>query len=394
MKQIFKSVPIYNADFYSDGFIKNPWPHYTKMRSLGPVIYLPKLGNYALTQYSVVQEALRNYKVFASGQGVSGDAFGSKFLRGNIIASDPPRHHKLRRAMSPPLMPKALKSVKQKVDYEAQILVDELIKLEKFDGINDFANHLPLTIVKDLVGLPEFGQNNMLEWAAAAFDIIGVQNKRGFSALEKMSEMRDFIAKRLTRGMVKKGSLTDRLFKLVEEGALEPELAPFAIRDYIGPSLDTTISATGHLIRLFSQNLDQWHLLRKKPELCKNAVNEVIRLGSPIRSFSRTTTETIEISNIKIPKNSRVMILFASANRDESVFERAQDFIITRDDINHLGFGHGIHACMGMYLAQMEMVSLLQAMLPKVRIIKTTNPKILLNNTICGFSKLPTRFII
>tara|TARA_B110000116_G_scaffold113963_1_gene99034 strand:- start:1851 stop:3035 length:1185 start_codon:yes stop_codon:yes gene_type:complete len=393
MQKIFRPIPTYEGDFYSDQFIKNPWPHYEKMRSLGPVIYLPKLGNYALTQYAVVQMALRNYKFFSSEQGVSGDKFGSEFLKGNIIASDPPRHGKLRRAMSLPLMPKALNSVQKKIETEAQRLVDQLIEIQSFDGIKDFANHLPLVIVKDLVGLPEFGQDNMLNWAAAAFDILGIQNKRGYSALAKMTEMRNFISNGLTQGMVKKGSLTDRLFKLVKDGLLDPELAPFAIRDYIGPSLDTTISATGHLIRLFSQNPNQWDLLRAKPAFCRSAVNEAIRLGSPIRSFSRTTTDNFECFGVSIPKGARVMILFASANRDGSIFKKADYFDITRKNSHHLGFGHGIHACMGMHLAQMEMISLLKAMIPRVRRIETDDPEILLNNTICGFSKLPTRFI-
>lgn len=87
------------------------------------------------------------------------------------------------------------------------------------------------------------------------------------------------------------------------------------------------------------------------------------------------------------------MILFSSANRDKSVFKKADDFDITRKNSNHLGFGHGILACMGMHLAQMEMISLLRAMMPRVRRIQTDDPEILLNNTICGFSKLPTRFI-
>ena len=87
------------------------------------------------------------------------------------------------------------------------------------------------------------------------------------------------------------------------------------------------------------------------------------------------------------------MILFASANRDKSVFKKADDFDITQKNSNHLGFGHGIHACMGMHLAQMEMMSLLRAMILRVLRIETDHPKILLNNTICGFSKPPTQFI-
>ena len=129
------------------------------------------------------------------------------------------------------------------------------------------------------------------------------------------------------------------------------------------------------------------------PKLLKNTVNEAIRLGSPIRSFSRIAIKSLEIEEYIIPKNSRVMMVFASANRDEKVYENPNKFSINRNFKEHLGFGHGIHSCVGMHLAQIEMISLLEAMLPLVKKIETKEPEIALNNTIYGFSKLPTKFI-
>jgi cytochrome P450 len=170
-------------------------------------------------------------------------------------------------------------------------------------------------------------------------------------------------------------------------------LGNFIIRDYINPSLDTTISAISHLIYLLSKNNDEWQKLQHHPSLSRNAVAEAIRLGSPIRSFSRITTKEVEIENFKIPKNSRVMMLFASANRDELVYDNPNQFNINRNFKEHLGFGHGIHSCVGMHLAQIEMMSLLEAMIPYVKRIETGKPQPLMNNTICGFSKLPTKLI-
>ncbi|MEP5153028.1 cytochrome P450/oxidoreductase [Planktotalea sp.] len=387
------TAPIYDVDFYSDDFIRDPHPHYAAMRALGPVVYIPSLENYALTQHAVVQDALRDHARFTSAKGVAGDKFGSDFLQGNTVASDPPRHTKLRRAMAPPLLPGALETIRPEVERVADTLIEGLVQKGSFDAISDLARHLPLKIVTEMVGLPDFGQDNMLKWAAAAFDVLGEQNERGKKALDAIAEMRAFIAGQVNRDTLKEGSWTYRILDLVDQGVLSAELAPFAIRDYINPSLDTTISATGQLVWQLSQNPDQWDKLRDNPDLCRNAVNEAVRLGTPIRSFSRHTTQDVEIAGVTIPQGSRVMMLFASANRDAAVFENPDQFDVTRDPKDHLGFGSGIHMCIGMHLAQLEMISLLKAMITRVGRMEVGTPDIVLNNTIAAFATLPTKFV-
>ena len=179
---------------------------------------------------------------------------------------------------------------------------------------------------------------------------------------------------------------------MVDDGGLSADLAPFCIRDYINPSLDTTISATGQLIWQLSLHPDQWELLKRQPELATNAVNEAVRLGSPIRSFSRHATRNVRVGENEIEKGARVMVLYASANRDERVFETPDRFDITRNPKVHLGFGSGIHMCVGMHLAQMEIASLIRAMIPRVGRIRCENPQMALNNTIYSFKSLPTHF--
>lgn len=387
------TAPTYDVDFYSDDFIRDPHPHYAAMRALGPVIYIPSLGNYAFTQHRVVQDALRDHALFTSAKGVAGDKFGSDFLQGNTVASDPPTHTKLRRAMAPPLLPGALETIRPEVERVADTLIEGLVQKGSFDAIADLTRYLPLKIVTEMVGLPDFGQDNMLKWAGAAFDVLGMQNERGEKALDAIAEMRAFIAGQVNRDTLKEGSWTYRILDLVDQGTLDPALAPFAIRDYINPSLDTTISATGQLIWQLSRNPDQWNNLRDNPDLCRNAVNEAVRLGTPIRSFSRHTTQEVEVAGITIPQGARVMMLFASANRDAQVFDNPDQFDVTRDPKDQLGFGSGIHMCIGMHLAQLEMISLLKAMISRVGRFEIGTPEIVLNNTIAAFATLPTTFV-
>jgi cytochrome P450 len=294
--------------------------------------------------------------------------------------------------MLPTLSPKELEGLRNQFNALARKTVEELIGRDKFDIIREFAQVLPLTVVRELVGLPEAGKDNMLKWAGAAFNILGVQNKNGQTAINAIEEMRGFINKKLTAENVKESSWAARIFDFVEKKEVPEEYAPFLIRDYISPSLDTTISAICHLVHQLSLFPHQWELLRSRPELAKRAISEAIRLGSPIRSFARVVSEDVEVEGTFIPKNSRVMMLFASANRDEKMFSNSDEFDLERPVSEHLGFGHGIHTCVGMHLAQMEMQALLEALISRVQEIQILESVPLANNTISGFSVMNGRY--
>jgi cytochrome P450 len=385
-------VPIYDADFYSDEFILDPHPHYAAMRALGPVVWLPRHGNYAVTRYDEAREALRNHRVFSSAHGVAADQFGCDFMKGNTIASDPPFHDLMRTTMQKPLTPKALDSVQERIDASARSLVDRLLSLSTFDGMRELACHLPLTIVTELVGLPEDGRENMLTWAAGGFEIFGVQNARGAQGVETVKEMRRYILTKATPERLKPGSWTARIYELADQRAIPREICPLLVRDYIGPSLDTTIAAIGELIYQLARNPAQFELLRRDPRLIPNAANEAVRLCSPIRSLTRTLNDDCALGGARLPAGGRVMIVFASANRDERKFDNPARFDLTRARADHLGFGYGIHACAGMHLARLEMHSLLKAMIARVGRIEAGEPTIALNNTIRSFASLPVTF--
>ena len=161
-----KNIPSYNCDFYSDDFIKNPFPHYAKMRSLGPVIYIPKLRNFALTQFNALKLALLDYKSLSSGNGIASDEIGCQFVKGQIVSSDPPVHKIMRKAMLPPLMPQTLKQAIPDIKKASDKIIKELINKKEFDGVSDLAHYLPLSIVTDLVGLPDFGKKICLNGLA------------------------------------------------------------------------------------------------------------------------------------------------------------------------------------------------------------------------------------
>src|SRR5690606_33387515 len=175
-----------------------------------------------------------------------------------------------------------------------------------------------------------------------------------------------------------------------EAGEIEPDRCPMMIIDYLAPSLDTTISAIGNAIWLLATHPDQWQLLRNEPQRVKNALNEALRLESPISSFTRVAARDATVGDVAIPAGSRLLVSFASANRDERRWSDPERFDITRENAGHVAFGHGEHACIGMGLARLEVTALLNALIERVTAIELAGPpRRKLNNLIRSFASLP-----
>jgi len=388
LAQTAPNVPAWTEDFYGDAFIADPFPRYKKMRSLGPILWLPQYGNYAVTRYAEVRQALRMHEIFSSASGIAADSFGCEFAKGGLITSDPPLHTWRRRIVGAPLMPTAVEAIRGQIEVAAEKLAEDLVARGSFDGIRDLAQFLPLALVRDMVGLPEYGSDKMLDWASATFDLLGVQNERGKRAVEATRERRQF-EKDMDLISAKPGSWTAQIYERAARGEFPEAECPNLARSYIGPSLDTTIAATGHLFYQLATNPAQWSLLREDPSLVSAAVDEAVRIGSPVRSFTRQVTEDIEFSDVRLPAGARVMLIYGSANRDERQFPDPDTFDVTRTDRAHIGFGHGIHTCVGMHLAKMEMEAVLRALIKRVERLDVGEPTIVMNNSICGYATLP-----
>ena len=139
-----------------------------------------------------------------------------------------------------------------------------------------------------------------------------------------------------------------------------------AIIDYLGPSLDTTISGLGNAVWLFATHPEQWQRLREDPGRARQSFDEALRLESPVTGFTRVTTRTAEIGEIEIPAGSRVLLSYASANRDERHWDDPERFDIERPNASHVAFGFGEHACAGMGLARLEATAVLTALARRV----------------------------
>lgn len=384
-----KQAPSYGDDIYAESALLEPYEQYRAIRELAPVVHLSQHDVYAMGRYDDVVASLRNHRVFTSSSGIAVNETTNQVAAGTLISSDPPLHDHLRKIVGAPLTPAAVNELRPQIEAAAEELVERLVASGDFDAATELAQHLPLTIVSHMVGLPDMARDSMLTWAAATFDIFGPDNVRTREARPVVMEMRGYIASLASRDKVKTGSWADRLLDHVEEGTIRPEQFSTLLRDYLGPSLDTTIFATSNLIHLFGQNPQQWQALRDDPSLARNAINEAVRLESPIRGFSRRTGEAVTVEDIEIPAGSRVLLLYASANRDERKWDDPERFDIRRRVADHVGFGFGVHSCAGMHLARLEIESLLKALIPRVSRFQLGTPVRAINNTLRGFASLP-----
>ena len=384
------TLPVYDGDLYADEVIRDPYPVYARLRELGPVVWLSQLQVYALPRYAEVASVLRQPRRFASSRGVSLNERTNRLLVGSTLNSDPPEHDATRAITSAPLLPGALEAITPRIRRAADDLVAALARRGRFDAVSDFAQYLPVTIVAELVGLPDAARHKMLTWASATFNLFGPENERAKAAFDDLRDLKAFLDEYGTPDKLKPDGWAHRIFQVGSERGIPFETCAQLMRDYINPSLDTTISSTGQAIKFFADAPDQWALVRQRPELIPNAVEEVVRLASPIRAFTRFVTEDSEIAGVPIPQGSRVMVMYASANRDERKFADPDRFDVRRDVHDHLGFGSGVHMCMGMHLARLEIVSLLQSLARRVKTIALDGePVVAMNNTIRAYASLP-----
>ena len=387
-----KGVPTYDEDLYSRAAILDPYPHYRRLRDLGPVVWLSRHGVYALPRYAECKATLRADDTFGSANGVALNPVSNRLGRGTTLSSDDEEHARRRKLLAHRLLPRALRGVAEQVEAQAAAIVDAAVAKGSVDAVADLATALPLAIVPDLVGWPRDEREHLIDWGGATFDILGPLNWQAVKAIPRTVQMLTFARRVVRKRTVLPGSVTDELLAGVDDGTLTRKECAALMIDYIAPSLDTTISAISNALYLLGTHPEQWHLLKQEPTLLAGSVNEVIRFESPLRAFAREVRRDTELAGVELGRGARVLVMYASANRDEREWDAPDVFDIRRDAGRHLGFGNGAHACAGQGLARMETTALLGAVLDRVDRIEVTGaPTWAVNNIIHRHEHLPVK---
>jgi cytochrome P450 len=169
--------PDSDVDLFDNAVLEDPYPVYRQLRDIGPAVWLSRHHVWCITRYNEVKQVLGDYRTFTTSKGVAIDPAVNEATSGpgraNSLTSDPPLHDDIRRITSKPLLPRGLKEIKSIIDETASRLVDDICRRRSVDGMADVAHVLPLTVVSDLVGLPDEGKQSMIRWAAATFNAMG-----------------------------------------------------------------------------------------------------------------------------------------------------------------------------------------------------------------------------
>jgi cytochrome P450 len=387
-------VPVYKPDIYSADAIVDPYPHYQRLRDLGPVVWLTKHKVYALPRYAECKVVLRDDETFLSGSGVALNRIANRMSRGTTLNSDGVEHDQRRKLLAHGLLPRALRAIGDSVDATAAAVVEAALNKGEIDGVYDLASALPLAVVPDLIGWPRDQRDQLIEWGGATFDILGPLNLHALKAMPGVFRMVRFARRVVRKRTFLEGSMAHELLIAADQGKLSHAECPALMVDYLAPSIDTTMSAISNALYLFASHPEQWQLLKDEPKLMANAINEVIRYEPPLRAFARLVGRQTEIGGASIPSGARVLVMYASANRDEREWKNPAVFDIRRDAGRQIGFGHGAHACAGQSLARLETTAMLQALVERVdRIEVTSSPTWAINNVIHRHERLPLKLI-
>lgn len=375
-------VPESDVDLWSDEVLLDPYPTFRKLRDLGPVVWLSRVGLFAVSRYAEVRSVLTSWEAFGSSGGVCVDPIANSLMPPSIIKSDPPEHDAFRRPMTPQLSSRSLAADSDMIGQAAARLVDTLVRAQTFDAVTQLAKPYSLEIVSNLLGIPEHCRAELPDLAEAAFNIFGPANERFETAPAAI------------------GALLEHAVALHEQGALAPgcRAADYSaavgvdqLIAYTWPGIDTTVNAIGTAVYLFARHPDQWELLRSDLDLVSSAFNEVLRLHAPLHYFTRTVADDAELSDVVLPAGSRVLVMYGSANRDERHYSEPDHFDISRNPTDQLAFGRGVHVCAGKNLAHVEGQTILRELARRIERLELAGQvKWLLNNTLHGFSSVPT----
>jgi 4-methoxybenzoate monooxygenase (O-demethylating) len=393
-----EGVPVLDVDPFSDENLVNPYPMHEALREAGPVAWLSPYGVYSVARFDEVVHVLQNHQVFVSSRGVGLSDFNKeKPWRppSLLLEADPPQHTQARKVANKVFNPRTMREIREEFQQAADRMVDDLFTAGptvEIDGVTDLAAAYPLTVFPDFMGLSEEGRENLLPYGNMVFNAFGPMNHLHEAALVKGGAAAPWIADQCMPGVSKPGRFGDRLHQQAAEAGMSGDWSARLMRSFLTAGVDTTVHGLGAALHELARHPDQWAKLREDPSRGRAVFDETVRYVSPVQTFFRTVNEDTEVSGVFLPEGGKVLMFLAAANRDPRQWEEPDVFDIDRSASGHVGFGFGIHSCVGQIMARLEGECLLGALARKVATMEIIGePELQLNNTLRGWERLPLR---
>src|ERR1700751_4967872 len=379
------------------------WPYFDRLRKEDPVHYCKDsmFGPYwSVTRYNDIMAIDTNHQVFSSAASLGGITIRDvppDLRRESFIAMDQPRHSAQRKTVAPMFTPTNLDELAVNIRKRAAGCLDNLPVNEVFDFVDTISIELTTQMLAVLFDFPWEDRRKLTRWSDVATTLPGVG---GLVATEdeRQTELMEGAAyfSRLWKERIDQPPRSD-LLSMMAHGEATRDMEP---RNFLGNLVllivggnDTTRNTMSGSIYALNQHPDQYQKLRDNPALIDSFVSEVIRWQTPLAHMRRTALEDIEFRGRKIKKGDKVVMWYVSGNRDESAIERPYDFIIDRPrPRTHLSFGFGIHRCIGMRLAELQLKIIWEEIFRRFDHIEVVGePKRVYSSFINGYKSLPVR---
>lgn len=396
-----------DPDFYDD-----PWEGYRWLRNNAPIWWDAKNELWLISKHEDLSHMSRHQELYSAASGVR-PRIASPM---SLISMDDPEHARLRRLVAKGFTPAMVRKLTDHMRELAVELIDEIADRGEVEFVQDFAIHVPLIVIAELMGLDPATRLQLSEWSDGMFAGDG-QIEPDSPELQRAMEAAAGLAGALNEVIEKRreDGKTDDIIGILthaqDEGVLATDTVGMADGQWrsdmtsdellmflfilLGAGNETTRNAISGGLRAFSQFPGERDKLIANPELIDSAAEEIVRFVSPVLTFMRTVTQDHTYKGIDFKAGDRVFFLYQSANRDEDVFEQPDVFRIDRESNPHLGFGIGTHHCLGINLARNEIKVVFQELFARLADIRVQDPATLQradSTLVLAIERLPAIF--
>ncbi|OMB98684.1 cytochrome [Mycobacterium sp. NS-7484] len=392
-------------DPFSEDFFNGPYETYRRMREEAPVYYNADYDFYALTRHADVAAAFKDFETYSSAYGVDLAMVrtGQKVPAKMIISMDPPEHRHMRSLVNKVFTPRAIGALNDMVEQQIDRYLGG-VDPSGFDVVSDFSAYFPVEVITTMLGVPPESRQQVRLWIDASLHRDPGQIEMSESGIEAMAQTwllyYDLIKQRRAepRDDMISGLIAAEIER--EDGELtrlrNSEIAGFATL-LGGAGAETVTKLVGAAVVMFGRHPDQWQRLRADRSKVPAAIEELLRYEAPAQYNVRRSQREIELHGVTIPAGKPVFLVGGSANRDPDAWTDPDTFDIDRNrtEAQNLGFGYGIHSCLGAALARLECGIALNKLLdfmPRYEVDWDRCERVSMQN-VAGWAHVPVRVL-
>jgi cytochrome P450 len=384
-------IPQYEVDLFSHESVRNARAVDDAVREFSPVVQLND-GTVMITRHADVSAGLQDWHTFSSKSRPWHDP---KSLRPEILLTDdPPRHTHVRQAMTAVLSTQAMAKLRPSFERDAAALFDSLLSRqgETLDAVREITQRFVYKALPDAIGLRIEGREHMYAFSHMVWATMGPENALFREAMVNLEPVLAWLEQCCDRVNLTEGGIGMSLYGLADANVISQAEAKLLLQTVLAAGADTTILTMANAIQAFGLFPDEYQKIRANPALVRVAFDESLRWDSPSRMAGRITTREVDIGGHAVPAGQRVGLMFAAANRDPRAWDHPDRYDLGRDLRKQVGWGYGVHACVGRVLAQLEASTLLSELARRVaRIEIAGEPEPWMTTIGHGPAKLPVR---